>query len=42
MHLMDVVTAYLYGFVDSDMYMKIPEEVTLPEAKFSNYVVCIQ
>ena len=35
MHLMDVVTAYLYGSIDSDIYMKILEEFTLPEAKFS-------
>ena len=25
MHLMDVVTAYLYGSLDSDIHMKIPE-----------------
>ena len=25
MRLMDVVTAYLYGSLDSDIYMKIPE-----------------
>ena len=30
MHLMDVVTAYLYGSKDSDIYMKIPEGFTLP------------
>ena len=35
LHLMDVVTAYLYGSIDSDIYMKIPEGFTLPEAKFS-------
>ena len=35
MHLMDVVTAYLYGSIDSDINMKIPEGFTLPEAKFS-------
>ena len=34
MHLMDVVTTYLYGSIDSDIYMKIPEGFTLPEAKF--------
>ena len=32
---MDVVTAYLYGSIDSDIYMKIPKGFTLPEAKFS-------
>ena len=35
MHLMDVVTAYLYGSIDSDIYIKIPEGFTLLEAKFS-------
>ena len=35
MHLMDVVTTYLYGSINSDIYMKIPEGFTLPEAKLS-------
>ena len=35
MHLMDVVTTYLYGSIDSGIYMKIPEGFTLPEAKIS-------
>ena len=35
MHLMDVVTTYLYGSIDSDIYMKIPKGFTLSEAKFS-------
>ncbi|GKA67326.1 disease resistance CC-NBS-LRR class family protein [Tanacetum coccineum] len=32
MRLMDVVTAYLYGSLDSDIYMKIPEGMKMPEA----------
>ena len=32
MRLMDVVTAYLYGSLDSDIYMKIPEGLKMPEA----------
>ena len=32
MHLMDVVMAYLYGSLDSDIYMKIPERLKMPEA----------
>ena len=32
MHLMDVVTAYLYGSIDANVYMKIPKGFTLPEA----------
>ena len=31
MRLMDVVTAYLYGSLDTDIYMKIPDGVKLPE-----------
>ena len=30
MHLMDVVIAYLYGSIDSDIYIKIPKGFTLP------------
>jgi hypothetical protein len=29
---MDVVTAYLYGSVDNDIYMKVPEGLKMPEA----------
>ncbi|XP_057247501.1 secreted RxLR effector protein 161-like [Beta vulgaris subsp. vulgaris] len=33
---MDVVTAYLYGPLDNDIYMKVPEGFKLPEAANSN------
>ena len=32
MRLMDIVTTYLYGSLDSDIYMKIPEGLKLPDA----------
>ena len=32
MRLMNVITAYLYGSIDSDIHMKIPEGFKLPEA----------
>ena len=32
MRLMDVVTTYLYGSVDIDIYMKVPEGFRLPKA----------
>ena len=32
MCLMNVITTYLYGFMDNDIYMKIPEGFKLPEA----------
>ena len=31
MRLMDVVTAYLYGSLDTDIYMKVPNGLKLPE-----------
>jgi len=30
LHLMDVVTAYLYGSLENDIYMKLPEGFNLP------------
>ena len=33
MRLIDIVTAYLYGDLDTDIYMKIPEGFPLLEAK---------
>ena len=32
MCLMDVITVYLYGSIDNDIYMKIPEGFKFPEA----------
>ena len=31
MHLMDVITTYLYGSMNNDIYMKIPKGFKLPE-----------
>ena len=31
MCLMDIVIAYLYGSIDTNIYMKIPEGFKLPE-----------
>jgi hypothetical protein len=31
MQLMDVVTAYLYGSLDSDIYMKVPDGICIPD-----------
>ena len=36
MRLMDVITAYLYGSLDNDIYMKIPEGLQLPDRYDSN------
>ena len=37
MSLMDVVTTYLYGSLDSYIYMKIPKEFKMPEVYNSIY-----
>ena len=42
MRLMDVITTYLYGSIDNDIYIKIPEGFTLPEVVMQNLVVCAQ
>ena len=31
-HLMDVAIAYLYGLLDNEIYMKVPEGLKIPEA----------
>ncbi|KAL0553874.1 hypothetical protein IC582_007778 [Cucumis melo] len=36
MHLMDVVTAYLYGSLENEIYMKMPEGFKIPESYNSN------
>jgi hypothetical protein len=33
MQMMDVVTAYLYGSLDSDIYMKVPDGLKIPDSK---------
>ena len=38
MQLMDVVTAYLYGDLDSEIYMKVPDDITLPKSTFEKHV----
>ncbi|KAM2811095.1 hypothetical protein COP1_043796 [Malus domestica] len=45
MRLMDVITAYLYGKLDTDIYMKVPEGLKLPETTnkpqgYINNVIC--
>ena len=32
MHLMDVVTTYLYGSLDNEIYMKIPKGFAMPKS----------
>ena len=42
MHLMDVVTAYLYGLLDSDIYMKVPERLDIPNKNQSRNMYCVK
>ena len=35
MHLMDVITTYLYGMLENDIYMKVPEGFQLPQVNTS-------
>ena len=40
MHLMDVVTAYLYGSLDNKFFMKVLERFKVPEAYKSFRETC--
>jgi hypothetical protein len=44
LQLMDVVTAYLYGPLDSDIFMKVPDgiDVPNPESKHNMYYKKLQ
>jgi hypothetical protein len=40
MQLMDVVTTYLYGPLDSDIYKKVPDGIPIPNPKASRAIYC--
>ncbi|KAL1199181.1 Retrovirus-related Pol polyprotein from transposon TNT 1-94 [Cardamine amara subsp. amara] len=42
MRLMDVVTAYLYGPLDNEVYMKVPEGIELKDKESSREQHCIK
>ena len=42
MQLMDVVTAYLYGSLDSNIYMKVPDGISIPNPKANRNMYCIK
>jgi hypothetical protein len=42
MQLMDVVTTYLYGSLDSDIYMKVPDGIRIPDNKANRNMYCIK
>ena len=42
MQLMDVVTTYLYGSLDSDIYMKVPEGIPVPNPNANRNMYCVK
>jgi hypothetical protein len=42
MQLMDVVTAYLYGSLDSDLYMKVPDGISIPDPEANHNMFCVK
>ena len=42
MQLMDVVTAYLYGSLDSDIYMKVPDGISIPNGSANRKMYCVK
>ena len=42
MQLMDVVTAYLYGSLDSDIYMKVPDGTQIPNPNANRNMYCVK
>jgi len=39
--LMDVVTTYLYGSLDSDIYMKVPDGIPIPNQNANRNMYCV-
>jgi hypothetical protein len=42
LHLMDVVTVYLYGSLDSDIYMEISDGISVPNANVGHNMYCVK
>ena len=42
MHLMDVVSAFLYRSLDSDIYTKVPEGLDIPNKNHSRNMYCVK
>ena len=42
MQLMDVVTAYLYRSLDSDIYMKVPDGLKIPDPKVNRNMYSVK
>ena len=42
MHLMDVITTYLYGSMYNDIYIKIPKDLNFLKQIVQSLIVCTQ
>ena len=42
MQLMDIVTTYLYGSIDSDIYMKVLDGIPILNPKASRATYCVK
>jgi hypothetical protein len=42
LYLIDVMTAYLYGSLDSDIYMKVPDGISVPNANIGCNISCVK
>jgi hypothetical protein len=42
LQLMDVMTAYLYGSLDSNIYMKVPDEISVPNTNANHNMYCVK
>jgi hypothetical protein len=42
MQLMGIVTAYLYGSLDSDIYMKVPDGINVLDPKANRNMYCVK
>jgi hypothetical protein len=39
---MDVVTAYLYGSLDLDIYMKVTDRISVPKIHTNHNMYCVE
>jgi hypothetical protein len=42
MQLMDVVTAYFYGSLYYEIYMKVPDGISIPNPKANRNMYCVK
>jgi hypothetical protein len=42
MQLMDVVTTYLYGSLDSKIYMNVPDGIGISNPKVNSNMFCVK